>query len=65
MVLVPPSPGIAFTTGLAGDLGLSSGDPAGAAANRTSVSDALGIPDTWATARQVHGRDVLCVGDAH
>jgi len=62
MVLVPPSPGIAFTTGLAGDLSLSSGDPAGAAANRTRVSDALGIPDTWATARQVHGRSVVCVG---
>lgn len=60
MVLVPPAPGIAFTTRLAGNLSLSAGDPAMAAANRRAVSEALGIPDDWATARQVHGRGVVC-----
>ena len=62
MVLISPAPGIAFTTGLAGDLSLSGGDPAGAEANRASVSDMLGIPREWATARQVHGRSVVCAG---
>lgn len=62
MVLVSPAPGIAFTTGLAGDLSLSGGDPAAAEANRASVSDILGIPRDWATARQVHGRRVVCAG---
>jgi YfiH family protein len=60
MVLVPPAPGIVFTTRLAGNMSLSSGDPARAAANRTAVSQALGIPEEWTTARQVHGRAVLC-----
>jgi YfiH family protein len=64
IVLVPPAPGIAFTTRLAGNLSLSAGDPAAAAANRTAVSEALGIPDEWATARQVHGRGVFCAGVA-
>src|SRR5437868_8024372 len=62
MVLISPAPGIAFTTGLAGDLSLSGGDPAAAEANRASVSDVLGISRAWATARQVHGRSVLCAG---
>lgn len=62
MVLISPGPGIAFTTGLAGDLSLSGGDPAGAEANRAAVSDVLGIPRAWATARQVHGRGVVCAG---
>ena len=62
MALISPAPGIAFTTGLAGDLSLSGGDPAGAEANRASVSDMLGIPREWATARQVHGRSVVCAG---
>jgi YfiH family protein len=62
MVLISPAPGIAFTTGLAGDLSLSGGDPAAAEANRASVSDLLGIPRAWATARQVHGRRVVCAG---
>src|SRR5260370_41041542 len=61
MVLISPALGIAFTTGLAGDLSLSGGDPA-AKANRASVSDMLGIPRAWATARQVHGRSVVCAG---
>jgi YfiH family protein len=60
MVLVPPAPGIAFTTRLAGNLSLSTGDPGRAAANRTAVSEALGIPKEWVTARQVHGRGVVC-----
>jgi polyphenol oxidase len=60
MVLVPPAPGISFTTALAGNLSLSNGDPATAVANRTAVSEALGIPAEWTTARQVHGRGVLC-----
>jgi YfiH family protein len=62
MVLISPAPGIAFTTGHAGDLSLSGGDPAAAEANRASVSDLLGIPREWATARQVHGRRVVCAG---
>jgi len=62
MVLISPTPGIAFTTGLAGDLSLSSGDPATAEANRASVSSVLGISREWATARQVHGRRVVCAG---
>jgi YfiH family protein len=62
MVLVPPAPGIAFTTGLAGNLSLSTGDPARAAANRVAVSEALGIPEEWVTARQAHGRGVFCAG---
>lgn len=62
MVLISPAPGMAFTTGLAGDLSLSGGDPAGAEANRASVSDMLGISHEWATARQVHGRSVVCAG---
>jgi YfiH family protein len=56
MVLTPPAPRIAFTTRLAGDLRL--------APNRTAVSEALGIPADWATARQVHGRGVFCAGTA-
>jgi polyphenol oxidase len=60
MVLVPPAPGIVFTTRLAGNLSLSTGDPGRAAANRTAVSEALGIPEEWVTARQVHGRSVVC-----
>ena len=64
IVLVPPVPGIAFTTRLAGNLSLSTGDPRSAAANRTAVSEALGIPMEWATARQVHGRGVVCAGVA-
>jgi YfiH family protein len=60
MVVISPAPGIAFTTGLAGDLSLSGGDPAAAEANRALVSDMLGIPRAWATARQVHGRSVVC-----
>jgi YfiH family protein len=59
-VLVPPAPGIVFTTRLTGNLSLAAGDPATAAANRRAVSEALGIPDEWATARQVHGRGVFC-----
>jgi purine-nucleoside/S-methyl-5'-thioadenosine phosphorylase / adenosine deaminase len=58
-VLVSPAPGITFTTGLAGNLNPSGGDPAKAAANRTAVSEALGIARGWMTARQVHGREVL------
>jgi YfiH family protein len=60
MVLIPSAPGITFTTGLAGNLSLSNGDPARAALNRAAVSEALGIPEEWTTARQVHGRRVLC-----
>jgi YfiH family protein len=63
MLLEPPAPGIVFTTRLAGNLRTSGGvDPAEAAANRQALSDRLGIPVDWATARQVHGRDVLCLG---
>jgi YfiH family protein len=60
MVLGPPAPGIAFTTRLAGNLSLSTSDPGRGAANRAAVSEALGIAREWATARQVHGRGVVC-----
>jgi YfiH family protein len=59
-VLVPPASGIAFTSRLAGNLSLSTGDPGSAAGNRRAVSKALGIPVEWATVRQVHGRGVVC-----
>jgi YfiH family protein len=60
MVLVSPERGIGFTTRSAGNLSLSTGDPGSAAANRTAVSEALGIPGEWATVRQVHGCAVVC-----
>ena len=64
MVMAPPVPGIAFTTRQAGNLrGSSGGDAAQVAANRRAVSAALGIPAIWTTARQVHGREVLCAGE--
>jgi copper oxidase (laccase) domain-containing protein len=62
MVLAPPVPGIAFTTRLAGNLRGGGSDAAQVAANRRAVSQALGIPAGWSTARQVHGRKVHCAG---
>jgi polyphenol oxidase len=69
--------GVVFTTRIGGtseapyaslNLGYSTGDaPDVVAANRRALSEALGIPGRWATARQVHGARVVfaCSGDAH
>src|SRR5207253_2892730 len=63
-ILMPPVPGVVFTTRRGGasarpfaslNLSASVGDhPACVAANRERVSEALGIPRGWAMARQVH-----------
>lgn len=68
-MLVPPMPGIAFTTRLGGvstapfdslNLSASVGDEVAAvAANRRRVSEALGISTAWQTVRQVHGSGVF------
>jgi YfiH family protein len=68
-VLVPPVPGVVFTTRHGGrsrppyaslNLSLSGGDdPELVAANRRDLSRVLGIPPEWAMARQVHGCGVL------
>lgn len=50
--MIPAGAGAAFTTAADGDL---RGDPAA----RSRVSEALGIPDSWATVRQVHGSRVV------
>ena len=73
-VLMPPIPGVVFTTRLGGtsalpfaSLNLSTSvgdDPASVAANRRRVSEALGISPEWAMARQVHGCDVAVAGKA-
>lgn len=66
-VLAPPVPGIVFTTAACGNLAirgalggaLSRGDAVEAMDNRRRLSEALGIPPRWATARQVHGCSVF------
>ena len=78
LALVPPDAhGVVFTTRVGGgsrgpyaslNLGYSTGDaPAVVAANRRALSEALGIPSRWATARQVHGASVVvaCSDEAH
>lgn len=70
--LVPPVPGVVFTTRLGGvseapydSLNLSTAtgdDPSSVAANRARVAEALGISASWSTARQVHGCEVLVTG---
>lgn len=65
LFLAPGVPGVAFTARLGGgssgpyaSLNLSDAhgdDPARVRENRRAVSQALGIPERWATARQVHG----------
>jgi YfiH family protein len=78
LALVPPDArGVVFTTRVGGasgppyaslNLGYSTGDaPAVVAANRRALSEALGIPSRWVTARQVHGASVVvaCSDDTH
>ena len=70
-VLVPPVPGVVFTTRRGGhspapfdslNLSVATGDdPALVDANRRDLSQALGISPDWETARQVHGCGVLTV----
>ena len=51
MIIRPPGfRGAAFTTAQAGDM--SCGD-------RSALSARIGIPDEWATLRQVHGADII------
>lgn len=75
VVRAPGLPGVAFTTRLGGisappfdslNLGYVTGDdPSRVAANRRTVASALGIPETWATGRQVHRAAVLEAGPVH
>ncbi|HYR61801.1 MAG TPA: polyphenol oxidase family protein [Actinomycetota bacterium] len=63
-VVVPPVPGVVFTTASCGNLSRAGGnDAAVATGNRRAVSEALGISPAWLTVRQVHGRGVLCAGE--
>lgn len=67
--MLTPLPGVACSTRLGGvspapydslNLSLATGDhPDRVAANRQRLSAALGVPATWALARQVHGCGVL------
>lgn len=55
MIRSPSSSGVAFSEA-------SDGDLRGDLEARSRISNELGISDSWATVRQVHGGDVLRVG---